>query len=209
MSVSLARKLQAHIVREFDDLDVRLIRVALTFDQVQEFKLPDSPIKEGDKRAAAWRARWGYDQVEIDALAALRPDLLDRIARAAVAPYFDVTLESRFAEATELPDDVTEWLRELPAYRAAQKAIRSAHRRLGKAVDALNAKAADHAAAVRKAIADAADRPELLPLEIKPGVGPEPGGGTVFDSTDPFIGATRKLQRIKRDYMTSDDNDDC
>ncbi|HYK35308.1 hypothetical protein [Alloacidobacterium sp.] len=89
MPISVARKLQAHICREFHRLDVRLIRVALTVEQVIEFHLPDSPIKPGEKRARAWRERWGREQVEIDALAALRPDLLDQIARAAVAPYFD------------------------------------------------------------------------------------------------------------------------
>ncbi len=93
MPVSVARKLQAHRHREFPDLDVRVIRVALTYEQVVAFNLPDSPIKPGEKRARQWRARWGREQVEVDALAALRPDILDQIARAAVAPYFDPTFE--------------------------------------------------------------------------------------------------------------------
>ena len=50
MPVSLARKFQAHIVREFPDVDVRLIRVALTSEQVVQFSLPDSPIKQGARR---------------------------------------------------------------------------------------------------------------------------------------------------------------
>jgi hypothetical protein len=207
MAVSLARKLQAHVMREFADLDVRLIRVALTIEQVQQFNLPDSPIKPGEKRAAAWRAHWEREQVEIDALAALRPDLLDQIARDAVAPYFDATLERRFAQATALPDELTTWLRDLPAYRAAWTAIRGAHRHASRAINALNAKAVEHAAAVRKAFDDSEDRPELPPIEIEPEIGPEPEVGTVFDSRDRFIEATRKLQRIKREYSTGDDDD--
>jgi hypothetical protein len=205
MSVSLARKLQAHIVREFADLDVRLIRVALTFEQVQEFKLPDSPIKEGEKRAEAWEAHWGRKQVEIDALAALRPDLLDRIARDAVAPYFDPTLERRFNEANTPPD--AEWLDNLPTYREAEKTIAEAHSEAQKAIDTLNTKATEAHDAVRKAIDDAEDKPDLPPVEIKPEV-PEEPDGAVFDSRDTFVDATRKLQRIKREYMGDDDTDD-
>jgi hypothetical protein len=206
MTVSLARKLQAHIVREFPDLDVRVIRIALTFEQVQQFSLPDSPIKKGEKRAAAWRERWGREQVEIDALAALQPELFDQIARDAVAPYCDFTLERRFAEATALPDDLTAWLRSLPAYRAAQRAARTAHRRAREAVASLNKVVTEAADAVRTAIADADDKPDLPSVEIAPDLPPEPDNGAVFDSYDDFVTATRKLQRIKRDYMADDDD---
>lgn len=82
---------------------MRVIRVALTYEQVVAFDLPDSPIKPGEKRAGQWRARWSREQVEIDALAALRPDTLDQIARSSVLPYFDRTLDSRFAAVTKLP----------------------------------------------------------------------------------------------------------
>ena len=37
----------------------------------------------------------GVEQTEIDALASLQPDLLDRIARAAIGPFFDYTLTTR------------------------------------------------------------------------------------------------------------------
>jgi hypothetical protein len=206
MSVSLARKLQAHIVREFPDLDVRLIRVALTFEQVRQFNLPDSPIKKGDQRAAAWKARWGVEQVEIDALAALRPDLLDQIARAAVTPYFDATLERRFAAASRLPDDLTAWLRNLAAYRDAEQAIAEAHAEAQQATAALTRAAREHTARVREAIDAADDRPQLPPVAIAPRLPPEPDTDAVFDSADDFVAATRKLQRIKRDYLSGDDD---
>jgi DNA topoisomerase VI subunit B len=215
MSVSLARKLQAHIVREFPGLDVRVIRVALTFEQVQQFNLPDSPIKPGEDRAPAWRARWGREQVEIDALAALRPDLLDQIARDAVAPYFDATLTQRFAAATALPADLQDWLQAQPTYRAAQAAISAMRGRAlrsiaiaNKRVEQLNTVVADSAEAVRQAVAEAADKPDLPPVEIAPEVEAEPDAGAVFDTRDTFIDATRKLQKIKREYDDPDDDTD-
>jgi hypothetical protein len=207
MLVSLARKIQAHIVREYPDLDVRLFRNALNVEQVRRFNLPDSPIKAGDKRAARWRERWSCEQVEIDALAALRPELLDQIARASVAPYYDTTLQRRFDAANKLPPELTKWLPALPAYRDAQRTIRAAHRRADKAATSLNAQARQHAETVRMAIA-AGGGPVLPPVAIKPELPPEPETDTVFDSRDTFLAATRKLQRIKHDYHVGDGESD-
>jgi hypothetical protein len=61
--------------------------------------LPSSPLKSGEKRAAKWLELYGSEQTEIDALAALRPDELERIAREAVAPYFDARLAERVRDA--------------------------------------------------------------------------------------------------------------
>jgi hypothetical protein len=61
--------------------------------------LPSTPLKETEKRGDAWRAAMEVEQTEIDALASLRPDLLRRIARAALAPFFDHTLDGRVLEA--------------------------------------------------------------------------------------------------------------
>ncbi len=58
MPVSLSRKFQAHLCREFPEVDLRLIRVGLTFEQVVEIGLPDLPIKAGEKRAKRWLAKW-------------------------------------------------------------------------------------------------------------------------------------------------------
>jgi hypothetical protein len=71
---------QAHRDLRYPDLEVQVHQVALTREQVREFGLPSTPLKEKERRAAAWRAKWGHDQTEIDALAALRPDLLEQIA---------------------------------------------------------------------------------------------------------------------------------
>jgi hypothetical protein len=95
MPISVGRKLQALKVLLFPGLDFQVHRVALTPDQVREYALPSTPLKDTEKRADAWQRDMGVAQTEIDALAALRPELLDRLARAAIAPYYDTTLKSR------------------------------------------------------------------------------------------------------------------
>jgi hypothetical protein len=99
MPISVARKLQALQALHFPGLCFQVYRAALTPDQVREYGLPSTPLKETERRGDAWRAAMGIEQTEIDALASLRPDLLREIARAALAPSFDHTLDARVLEA--------------------------------------------------------------------------------------------------------------
>jgi hypothetical protein len=114
MGISVGRKLQAFKALHFADLDFRVQRVALTPAQVGEYGLPSTPLKETEKRGDAWRAAMGIEQTEIDALAALQPELLQQLARDAIAPYFDRTLEGRVWMA------YSDWLREAQAALAEQ-----------------------------------------------------------------------------------------
>jgi hypothetical protein len=91
-----------------------VIPVALTLDQALDLNLPTTPLKETERRADGWRSATGREQTEIDALAALRPGELDEIARAAVRPFYDPTLERR-ADAVE-----RRWQREADAWFHAQ-----------------------------------------------------------------------------------------
>lgn len=95
MSVEVGRKLQAFKVGFFPDLEFYCYRIGLTPDQVREHDLPISPVKETDKRAKAWEDATGVQQTEIDALATLQPDLLERIAQRALSPFYDYTLKAR------------------------------------------------------------------------------------------------------------------
>jgi hypothetical protein len=104
MPIEVGRKLQAFKVLEFDYLEFEVHRVALTPEQVREYGLPSTPLKDTEKRGDAWRTATGVDQTEIDALASLRPDLLQGIARNAVDPFFDFELAQRVDEARQ------EWL---------------------------------------------------------------------------------------------------
>jgi hypothetical protein len=98
MGISVARKLQAFKVLIPGMPDFEMHRVALTPDHVREYGLPVSPLKDTEKRADGWRAAWGVEQTEIDALAALRPELLDQIARQALDGFWDRTLARRVSQ---------------------------------------------------------------------------------------------------------------
>jgi hypothetical protein len=99
MPIEVGRKLQAFRVVHFPELEFEVHRVALVPDQVREYGLPSTPLKATEKRGAAWQAAMGVEQTEIDALASLRPDLLRRIARNALDPFFDHTLDQRIDTA--------------------------------------------------------------------------------------------------------------
>jgi hypothetical protein len=98
MGISVSRKLQA-LSELLGPFEFEVHRVALVPDQVHELGLPSTPLKDTERRAGKWEARMGTRQTEIDALAALRPADLARIAREAIAPFFNSTLASRFEQA--------------------------------------------------------------------------------------------------------------
>ena len=106
MPISLTRKLQALQVIEFPEMEFESHRVALSPDQVREYGLPSTPLKPGENRAEDWVEKMGVEQTEIDSLAALQPDLLRDIAEAAIAPFFDTTLNARVRRAKD------DWLAE-------------------------------------------------------------------------------------------------
>jgi hypothetical protein len=110
MGVAIAHKLRAFKILHFPGLDFQVHRAALTPEQVRGYidrgePLPDSPLKEAEKRGDAWKAAFGLEQTEIDSLATLRPQELRSLARQAIAPFYDFDLANRVEDARE------EWLR--------------------------------------------------------------------------------------------------
>lgn len=104
MPIHVARKLQALKDIEFPGLEFRVYRAGLTPRQVRRFAddgidLPGSVIKDEDKRKVKWGDATGVQQVEVDALITLYPELLTRIAEDALDPFFDHTLADRVADA--------------------------------------------------------------------------------------------------------------
>jgi hypothetical protein len=95
MPVSVGRKLQSFKAGLFPGLEFELHPVALTPDQVRQYDLPSTPLKDTEKRADKWQAAMGVAQTEIDSIAALRPELLRRIARDAIGPFYDYGLDRR------------------------------------------------------------------------------------------------------------------
>ena len=102
MPCLIAQKLRAFRDLAFPDLQFEVRPVAMLEEQVRSLNLPSTPLKETEKRAGEWNARYpDLEQTEIDALATLQPDVLIEIAEAAVAPFFDADLAARQREAEE------------------------------------------------------------------------------------------------------------
>jgi hypothetical protein len=118
MPISLSRKLQALEALLFPGLEWEVRHVGLRPDQIGtgagKLDLPSTPLKDSEKRADKWKLATGTEQTEIDALATLRPADLDRMARDAIAPFFDYDLAERVDEARE------EWLAEAQEMLAKQ-----------------------------------------------------------------------------------------
>lgn len=187
MSISVSRKLQALRDLEFSGLELEVHRVALTPDHVREYGLPSTPLKDTEKRADAWSAAMEVEQTEIDALAALQPDLLTQLAREAIAPFYDSTLDRRTQQIRG------EWR------QAAQQAINDQGG--GERMDQLRLDAAARLDELRERInevldevdidVDQFDLPEIPPLPepVLTGVQPEP----LLDSRWDFREQCRRL----------------
>jgi hypothetical protein len=132
----------------------------------------------------------GREQTEIDALAALRPNVLRQIADKAVAPFFDATLAQRAAVARAAwQARASEILRHHPAYEPTCDDIRAT-------LAAVEAGAERFHEAQRQAERDL--RFALPPLCL---VAPELTAEKrepLYSSKDDFATATRRLIADKR-----------
>jgi hypothetical protein len=99
MPVSIGRKLQAFRDFRLHDLKFKVAPLALSVDQVRDLRLPSTPLKATERRADRWRAAFGVEQTEIDALSTLQPDVLRRIVEDGIAPFHDATLNRRILRA--------------------------------------------------------------------------------------------------------------
>jgi hypothetical protein len=105
MAVGAARKLE-YLIGE-SDLDVQVRQVALTHDQCRQYRLPRTPLKDGERRTADWQQRYGEGATELDALEALHPGELRRILEAEILRYYDPDLEGDIeASAGDLDDQI-------------------------------------------------------------------------------------------------------
>jgi DNA topoisomerase VI subunit B len=208
MALSVARKLQAMRILLYPNLQIELHRVALTLTQVREFGLPSSPIKATEKRKSKWTAAMGHEQTEIDALAALRPDDLRRIALDAVRPFFDFGLEERCQKASEAwRKEAEAKLLDHPAYAEAERQITAAHAEVKAAVEALEQVQADTYDELKDQLGIEDTEIPMPETRIK-AAAPVP----LFTTDDDFVTATRKLIAEKKyefeDDGTDDDPDD-
>ena len=101
MPISIGRKLQALRDLCFPGLQFKVVPVAMTPEQVREFGLPSTPLKQKEKRADKWLAEFGLAQTELDALATARPDILRQVVEQGLDPFYDRTLAGRIARAKD------------------------------------------------------------------------------------------------------------
>jgi hypothetical protein len=105
MPTAVARQLEYWLWQYASGADVALTPVALTREQVEQYRLPRIPVKDSDRRKASFEGRYGEGAVELDALEALQPGELARVVREAVAPYRDGDLNWRLYEASRRARD--------------------------------------------------------------------------------------------------------
>jgi hypothetical protein len=192
MPLSIARKLQAFKAAEFPDLRFQVRRVALQPDQVRTYGLPSTPLKETERRADRWQAAMGVEQTEVDALASLRPEVLDQLVRQAIKPFYDTSLDRRVLDARRA------WETEAQA-RLDEQLDQDELNRIQREAAAKLAKLEAEIAAINEAlnisVADI-DLPEIVVPE--PVLG-EPPDGAVIDSQWDWSEQTRRL-KAERDY---------
>jgi hypothetical protein len=99
MPVAVARKIEHALHQTGEALDLTLDPLVLTEAQCRDYRLPRTPIKESERRGAAFEARFGAGATELDALEALHPGELGRIVSAGVELHLDPDHKRRFNEA--------------------------------------------------------------------------------------------------------------
>jgi len=99
MPVAMARKLEYALLAGEHQFDVRVRPLALTLEQVQQYRLPRTPIKETEKRAGKFEEAFGSGAVELDALEALYPGRLAQIVDAALKTYYSQTARREVSQA--------------------------------------------------------------------------------------------------------------
>jgi len=117
MPVQFSRQIEYW--KSFYDLqvDIKVMILALTKEQVEKYNLPGIPIKETDRRKAAFEKRHGAESAcELDALEALHPGELATIVREAIAPYRDPNFKDSLEDAEwKATKAVEKWLEDVLA----------------------------------------------------------------------------------------------
>lgn len=83
----------------FAEAPVEVRRIALTMDQINEYQPPPNPAKTTDSRFASYRAQYGVESWELDAM---RPEMLTDLITGEIEEHLDRELYSgRIAEERE------------------------------------------------------------------------------------------------------------
>jgi hypothetical protein len=97
MPVAASRKIEWYLSEQSPDRrpDIKLYTMALNAEQVREYRLPRTPIKETELRAGKFESIHGQGAVEIDALEALYPGQLRTIIETGLSEYLAIEQRNR------------------------------------------------------------------------------------------------------------------
>ena len=201
MPTAVARQAEFWLSELAPGADIKLTPLALTAEQVREYRLPRTPIKEEDLRRSGFEEAYGEGAVELDALEALHPGELARLVREALAPYVDTTLPSRLRETEEAAqeeaddawdDAVGHYQPDLDTIAEEARTITDRYReeleRLNGQLQEELAPLRDKLRDIRQAIHDAVDEFFVdLPERPEPETDPPDEGAWLFDAGREYL----------------------
>jgi hypothetical protein len=188
MPVAVARKIEYLLyAEELRHLDIQVRPVVLTHDQCIEYRLPRTPLKETEQRAARFEARFGEGATELDALEALRPGELVRILRAEIGRYYDDDLDERISEAAmEVEAQIADINADVRERHADSLAALDAERNaLAAAIVAFEEKARPILEEIKQDLADEA--PDVEDIDWPEAEEGEDDDDPLFDSTRDYV----------------------
>jgi hypothetical protein len=186
MPVAVARKIEFAVYSKGLGLDVQVRPVVLTHEQCIQYRLPRTPIKDTESRAAAFEARFGEGATELDALEALHPGELERILQQEINRYYDADLEANIEDvAGEVDSELTEINTKVRKRHAkAIAGLKAEQKKLAAAVKAFEKKAGPVLDRIREDLD--AEAPDVDAYDW-----PEPDDGDEDD--DPLFDSTREF----------------
>jgi hypothetical protein len=93
--IDMTRDIQSRLGLFTYSSPIEIHRLALNFDQVQQWKPPENPAKENDKRYRSYREKFGKSSWELDAV---EPGTLAELVEKAVRKLIDPTAWSKVEE---------------------------------------------------------------------------------------------------------------
>jgi hypothetical protein len=158
MPVAVSRKIEFELYRRRLDLDIQVRPVVLTYDQCQDYRLPRTPIKDTETRAARFEERFGEGGTELDALEALHEGELANILEREIMRYYDPTLERcTKSVAVQVGRDLTRASATICRRHAGDiSALAAEHKRLTALLKASERRTAPIMRRIERALADAA-----------------------------------------------------
>lgn len=121
MPAATARKIEFMLSHFGLSFEVKLKPIVLTPAQVAAYKLPRTPIKDTEKRAAKFEDNFGQGAVELDALEAIYPGELSQLVTAEVSRFWSADA-NRLARtnAQALHDLVSQQVEEITSRYAVE-----------------------------------------------------------------------------------------